>query len=330
MGKIADISHHQSTIDWSQASKELDLAIIRVQYGSTTIDRMYKEYVAGCKKFNIPFGMYAYALYLNVNDAEVEANDFLNRIDKDAKFLVVDLEEITVREVKDLIPATQRFIDICKKAGYKVGLYSGEHFFKYYDLSKINADFLWVAKYSKNKPSVPCDKWQHTSTGSVAGINGNVDLNTLTGSKPLSYFIGKEVKTVANQPLDSADGKLTRGERGPNVKQLNAWLKELAYTTKTDDFYDQYTDAAMRSFLKDQGLSEDTVYTSAIGGLLVKAIAKKAFIANAKNSVALDAIPVKNPTKFRLAKFYDTDDLTLIEQFKKDGYKVIELPSEVK
>ncbi|GAA3328796.1 hypothetical protein GCM10020331_074230 [Ectobacillus funiculus] len=35
--KIADFSHHNS-VDWSKAKDELDLAIIRVQYGSTTID----------------------------------------------------------------------------------------------------------------------------------------------------------------------------------------------------------------------------------------------------------------------------------------------------
>jgi hypothetical protein len=83
-------------------------------------------------------------------------------------------------------------------------------------------------------------------------------------------------------------------------------------------------------FLKDQGLQEDTVFTSAIGDLLVKAIEKKKFVANAKNAVVIDVIPAKNPAKFRLAKFCDTDDLSVIEQYRKDGYKVIELPTEAK
>ena len=33
MKKIADLSHHNGSINWA-ASKELELAIIRVQYGS--------------------------------------------------------------------------------------------------------------------------------------------------------------------------------------------------------------------------------------------------------------------------------------------------------
>ncbi len=32
MKKIADLSHHNNSINWAAASKELDLAIIRVQY----------------------------------------------------------------------------------------------------------------------------------------------------------------------------------------------------------------------------------------------------------------------------------------------------------
>jgi hypothetical protein len=150
----------------------------------------------------------------------------------------------------------------------------------------------------------------------------------VTDSSKFNDFKNSVVAKLA--PADSADGKLTRGERGPNVKQLNLWLKELEYTTKDDDFYDQYTDAALRAFLKDQGLPEDTVYTSAIGDLLVKAIERKEFIADAKNAVVIDLVPAKNPDKFRLAKFCDTDDLNVIEQYRKDGYKVIELPTEAK
>ena len=32
MKKIADLSHHNGSINWAATSKELELAIIRVQY----------------------------------------------------------------------------------------------------------------------------------------------------------------------------------------------------------------------------------------------------------------------------------------------------------
>jgi LysM repeat protein/GH25 family lysozyme M1 (1,4-beta-N-acetylmuramidase) len=200
--KIADFSKFQGNVDFDKAKDELALAIIRVQAGSTYIDPMYQNYVANCKTYSIPFGHYAYAKFISVSDAEVEANDFLNRMDKDAKFLVVDVEEITVRDIKDLIPATQRFIDVCRQAGYKVGLYAGEYFFKNYGLSAVNADFLWIAKYSSNKPGIAYDLWQYTDKGQVSGVTQNtIDLSYL-GNKPLSYFTGEEpAPTPVPQPV---------------------------------------------------------------------------------------------------------------------------------
>jgi hypothetical protein len=103
---------------------------------------------------------------------------------------VLDAEEMTVRYPKDLIPAIQRFIDISKQAGYKTGLYTGEYFLKNYGLSVIKADFMWIAKYSNNKPSCDYHIWQFTEKGTVPGINGGVDLNQLNSSQPVSYFTG--------------------------------------------------------------------------------------------------------------------------------------------
>lgn len=199
MGKIVDLSHHQSVVDYKKLATECDLAIIRVQYGSTTIDRKYKEHVAGCKKYGIPFGHYAYARFLNVKDAKVEAKDFIRRMDKSAKFLVVDVEEQTTKTKAEMAPATQAFINICKQAGYKTGLYTGHHFYKPYNMGSVNCDFLWIPRYGGAKPDFPCDLWQYTDKGSIAGIKGGVDLNKLNGTKKLSYFTGSK-KNASKTP----------------------------------------------------------------------------------------------------------------------------------
>jgi GH25 family lysozyme M1 (1,4-beta-N-acetylmuramidase) len=242
MKKIADVSHHQGDIDWSKASNELDLAIIRVQYGSSSIDKKLKQNIDGCKKHGLPFGHYAYALFVSVNDAEKEAKDFLSRIDENAKFLVVDVEEITVRDTKDLIPATQKFIDTCKKAGYKIGLYCGEFFFKHYGLSAINADFLWVAKYAKNEPNVPYHIWQNTDSGNVDGIKGKVDLNLLTGSKSLDWFIGKD-EVVVPQPIISVKpviGKVKVIADGLNIRQSHDINSPIVRVAKKGEVFNVY------------------------------------------------------------------------------------------
>lgn len=195
MGYIADLSKFQDKVDFAKLSKVADFVILRTQCGSTYPDPKYGEYVQGCKANNLPFGSYAYGKFVSISDAEKEAHDFLSRIDKATKFVVLDAEEMTVRDSHDLIPAIQHFIDICKQAGYKTGLYTGEYFLKNYGLSVIKSDFLWLAKYSSNKPSVDHHLWQYTDRGSLPGIATNVDLNLL-GSKPLSFFTGGKAYKV--------------------------------------------------------------------------------------------------------------------------------------
>ncbi len=91
MGKIADVSHWQGDINWGQAVKELDFAILRVQDGTSTVDRKYKRNAAGANKHGVPFGNYAFTRFVSINDAKKEALDFYNRGDKGANFWLLML-----------------------------------------------------------------------------------------------------------------------------------------------------------------------------------------------------------------------------------------------
>lgn len=125
---------------------------------------------------------------------------------------------------------------------------------------------------------------------------------------------------VAVKESDSADGKLTRGEKGPNVKILNMMLNTLKYTRKTDDLFDQYTEAALKSFQKDHGLRQDAIYTTEVGRLLVQAIQSK------KDPLEPSKVPVKSDDMYRLAKIIDTGNKSMIESLLRDGYKILEVP----
>lgn len=217
MGQIVDLSHHQPAhkINWEQFGKDVDLAIIRVQYGSLTEDREHKNHVANCKKHGVPFGHYAYGCFVSVNDAKTEARDFLKRADPAAKFLVLDVEGDTVEAcgTENLAKASQAFIDTCKAAGHKVGIYISHELYKKYGLDKVRADFLWLPRYGADngkpdkKPDYPCDLWQYSQNCRVAWYPGTVDLNLLNGSKKLSYFTGGAEKTAAQatKPVKKVD-----------------------------------------------------------------------------------------------------------------------------
>ena len=86
------------------------------------------------------------------------------------------------------------FTDELRKLGaVKVGCYVANHLYQKYDYASIRdrMDFTWIPRYGSTKPAYPCDLWQYTSTGSVAGISGNVDLSRITGEgHTLEWFCG--------------------------------------------------------------------------------------------------------------------------------------------
>lgn len=235
MKKIVDISHHQGDIDWDAFAKEVDLVIIRVQDGSTTVDRNYKEYVAEAKKRGIPFGHYAFTRFISVDDAKKEAQDFYNRGDKNALFWVADVE---VKTMDDMVAGTQAFIDELRKQGAKkVGAYYAHHLYGELGLSKVaGADFKWFPRYGANdgnqnvKPAYPCELWQYTSVGRVAGVQGTVDLNVMVGDKDLAWLIGNDEPTDKPKPkaqiyvVKSGDtlSKIAL-KYGVTVAQLTKW-----------------------------------------------------------------------------------------------------------
>ncbi|WP_255287087.1 GH25 family lysozyme [Bacillus cereus] len=198
---IVDLSKWNNNINWPVAATQIELAICRVQYGSNLVDYLYNDHVANLERYGIPHAAYAYGCYVSVTDAIVEAKDFLTRVSPNAKFLVLDVEDDTVKSMQskgnltDLAKSSQAFIDTCKAAGWKVGFYVSHHMYGKYSLQSVQADFIWLPRYGTNdgspqkKPSYPCDIWQYTDNGYIDGI-GKVDINLLQGDKTLSWYIG--------------------------------------------------------------------------------------------------------------------------------------------
>ncbi|PGZ52952.1 N-acetylmuramoyl-L-alanine amidase [Bacillus anthracis] len=196
MGYIVDISKWNGNINWDIAAPQLDFVIARVQDGSNYVDPLYKNYVQAMKVKNIPFGNYAFCRFVSVEDARIEARDFWNRGDKNATVWVADVE---VKTMNDMRAGTQAFIDELRKLGAKkVGLYIAHHMYAPFGMANVNCDFVWIPRYGGNKPAYPCDIWQYTETGNVAGI-GKCDLNKLMGNKPLVWFTNQTVEQSTKQ-----------------------------------------------------------------------------------------------------------------------------------
>lgn len=193
--KIADISHYQGEIDWHAARPELDMAIFRASIGGTA-DKKYLDYTALC---GIPYGAYHYVKAGNAQEAREEARVFVTCADTAKRkplFYIADIEykaqtEETTEEV------CVAFLRELRALGCgKIGLYINTKY-KWASAAVRLCDVMWIPHWGKNDgnvpeekyaPKYPCDIWQYTSKGSVAGIKGNVDLNLLKGNKPLEWF----------------------------------------------------------------------------------------------------------------------------------------------
>lgn len=195
---IADISYHQGTIYWSKARNELDFVIFRASI-CLDADIRYLDYARNC---GLPFGVYHYVKAGTAQDARQEARVFVECANKAPRrptiyFADIEFETQTKATTEAVCVA---FLDELRNLGCKrVGLYIGQTKYAWAGAAIGMCDAIWIPRYGKNTgeippeqyyPKYPCDLWQYTSKGRIAGVDGNIDLNVLWGDKPLEWFTG--------------------------------------------------------------------------------------------------------------------------------------------
>lgn len=216
MDKIVDISKWQPEVNYKVFATEADLAILRVQDGSTIKDMVYQTHAAGCEQYKVPYGVYAFTRFISVEDAKVEARDFYSRATANGRKPLFFVADVEVKTMDDMRAGTNAFIAELRRLGAKkVGIYVAHHLYNSFNLDYSKADFVWIPRYASDgvsviKPNYPCDLHQYTDKGKIAGIAGNVDLNRLTGTKPLSWFTEDKVTQVSKpvaKPVTKSDDK---------------------------------------------------------------------------------------------------------------------------
>lgn len=198
---IADISKWQGDIDWTKASKALDLIIIRTQDGIKTEDFMHKNYETNANKYKVPYGVYSFVRAGTPSEARTEARAFYSRAGKNTQFYVLDVEVKTNKKGYTMRQVIDAYEDEMRKlTKKKVGLYVANHLYTSFNLKTSDFDFVWIPRYGKQAPSYKHQLWQYTSRGSVPGIKGNVDLNYLASGTSLEFFTNK-IGQVSNATL---------------------------------------------------------------------------------------------------------------------------------
>lgn len=179
--KVIDVSYHNGNIDWAKVKASgVDGAIIRCGYGSNSSkqdDVKWKRNADACTKLGIPFGTYLYSYAKSESQARSEANHVL-RLVKGYKLsfpIYYDLEEPGTKS--GAVSRMKIFAKIIEDAGYWVGVYCNKSWWDT-TLNPLGDRYTkWIARYNSTLGMSGVDMWQYSSSGSVPGISGRVDMN---------------------------------------------------------------------------------------------------------------------------------------------------------
>ncbi|MEN2765691.1 glycoside hydrolase family 25 protein [Ornithinibacillus xuwenensis] len=211
--KGIDISKHQGRINWDKVKADgVQFAMIRMGYGLAYEDEYFERNVKECERVGIPWGAYLYSYALNVEQAKQEAVFALKLLKgKNPTYpIAFDMEDADQYKKKHGMPSNAVLVDMChafldvvENSGYYVSLYASLHWLNTkLNSSKLNRFDKWVAQWSdKCTYKGSFQMWQYTSSGSVDGISGRVDMNYAYRDFPSHYNPKKEEKPK-EQPKD--------------------------------------------------------------------------------------------------------------------------------
>lgn len=192
--KGIDLSVYQGTVDFSKVKEDgVEYAMIRCGYrgyssGAIMADNNWSKYAKDASDNGIKVGAYFFSQAASVDEAIEEANFVIDTIKpynvtcpvaidiEDVDNKTTRQENLSPKELTDIVIA---FCDTIKAAGYTPMIYSN---ITYYggrlEYSRLEEYDKWFASYTTTL-YFPYEiaMWQYTSTGTVNGISGNVDVN---------------------------------------------------------------------------------------------------------------------------------------------------------
>ena len=193
--KGIDVSQWQGTIDWTKVKAAgIEFAMIRAGYGQNNIDPQFERNISECNRVGIPCGIYwfsyAYTEAMAIREAEYALSavepyklDYPIAFDWEgdsANYAAKNGVTVT----KTLASAMARaFCKRLEQAKYYAMVYTNPSYLATYFDNDIPKQYdIWLAQWPTNpdpnsKPAQAGGIWQYTSSGSVNGISGRVDMN---------------------------------------------------------------------------------------------------------------------------------------------------------
>ena len=191
-----DVSRYQGRIDWKRVASmkvndiQIDFAFIKATEGSWMRDPQFPSNWRNAGRTRIIRGAYHYFL------PNISPKDQARIFTKTVKLKPGDLPPVVdVEETRGMTPEQVRRYTLLfcqlleKKYGVKPIIYTGRDYYKnhFADQKEFNPYPFWIAHYHVPELEMPDKRiftfWQHNNTGTVNGINENVDFNVFNGNR---------------------------------------------------------------------------------------------------------------------------------------------------
>ncbi len=229
-----DVSEFQGTVDFSKVKASgVSFVILRAGYGkeSSQIDKSFAENIAAALSAGLDVGAYWFSYATNEAEAAAEAKLFSKvmkpYLGKIRYPLFYDYEYAsysysvkrgilpTKRLITDL---TKKFLETLRDNGWYGGWYTNLDYYqnRYYP-EELREYPLWLAQYGLGADAYPCAMRQISSTGSVPGIYGYVDLDRT--EKDFPEIIRKAGKNGLSKPAPEPP-VLTVAGSGVRIRSL--------------------------------------------------------------------------------------------------------------
>ncbi|CAK1245335.1 Phage-related protein (PblB) [Fructobacillus tropaeoli] len=197
-GVIVDVSEFQGDIEWNKVnSAGLALAIVRVQYGANRADLKYQRNLSALVNISANYAVYSYMNASDTASAENEAQALYTRTQqasngKQPRFYMIDVEETTGSNMRGIVEAYMNKLNSLGVPDNKIVLYIANQLYDSFNLNVSRAGSIMIPAYRSTPPDHAYDLWQYTSSGSVSGINGNVDMSKNYSDRFKNQYLRKE------------------------------------------------------------------------------------------------------------------------------------------
>jgi len=177
-----DVSHYQGRIDWDRVAgaDKISYVYLKATEGASLVDATYSRNLSEARRVGLSVGSYHF--YRPNVDWRTQFRNLTANVKREEQDLVpiIDIEHRgAVSEQKFIADLTEFVREVTKFYGKKPLLYTYHNFYNKH-LCGYFKDYHWmIARYRDDRPTLNDGKdyimWQYTSTGSIPGVQGNVD-----------------------------------------------------------------------------------------------------------------------------------------------------------